>query len=173
MANITETTPVESDVYDIAAPRPEALIQSLRAFGYDLSTAIADILDNSISASSKNIAIDFFWNAEDSYISIRDDGCGMSEDELINAMRPGSRSPLEVRSKNDLGRFGLGLKTASFSQCTKLTVASRTKGGSYSTRCWDLSYVTQCGEWCLDPLILNSRIRDIYGNKFITTSGFN
>ncbi|MBL8160220.1 ATP-binding protein [Candidatus Saccharibacteria bacterium] len=135
--------------FDIAAPRPEALIQSLRAFGYDLSTAIADIVDNSISASAKNIAIDFFWNGEDSYISIQDDGCGMSEEELINAMRPGSRSPLEERSPKDLGRFGLGLKTASFSQCKKLTVASKTNDGNFAVRCWDLDYVTEHGEWRL------------------------
>ncbi len=143
----TQTNTVEA--YDIAAPRPDSLIQSLRAFGYDLSTAIADIVDNSISAGAKNIAIDFYWDGKDSYIAIWDDGCGMTEDELINAMRPGSRNPLEERSSKDLGRFGLGLKTASFSQCKKLTVASKSAGGNFSVRCWDLDYVTQHGEWRL------------------------
>lgn len=150
MANTAEKTPVNVDsTYDIAEPRPDSLIQSLRAFGYDLSTAIADIVDNSISAGAKNISVDFFWNGKDSYIAIWDDGCGMSEEELINAMRPGSRNPLEERNPKDLGRFGLGLKTASFSQCKKLTVASKTNGGDFSVRCWDLDYVTTHGEWRL------------------------
>lgn len=135
--------------YDIAEPRPESLIQSLRAFGYDLSTAIADIVDNSISAGANNIGITFFWDGEASYIAIQDDGLGMDKDQLINAMRPGSQSPLEVRSPKDLGRFGLGLKTASFSQCKKLTVASKASGGSINIRCWDLDYVTSSGEWRL------------------------
>lgn len=121
----------------------------MRAFGYDLSTAVADIVDNSISAAAKNISIEFFWNGEESYISIQDDGWGMGVEGLINAMRPGSRSPLEIRDPKDLGRFGLGLKTASFSQCKKLTVASKAEGGDISYRCWDLDYVTQHGEWRL------------------------
>lgn len=135
--------------YETAEPRADAMIQSLRAFGYDLTTAIADLVDNSLSSGARNIWLRFFWDGENSWIYIRDDGCGMNEETLVNAMRCGSQSPLEPRSPKDLGRFGLGLKTASFSQCKRLTVRTKTKSGGKFTRCWDLDYVTQCREWRL------------------------
>ena len=86
--------------YELAEPKPEALIESLRAVGYTLETAIADVIDNSISASAKNIWINFYWNGPNSHISILDDGSGMDEKGLSNAMRPGSQSPLEARSSD-------------------------------------------------------------------------
>jgi hypothetical protein len=136
-------------IYDIAAPRASAMVESLRAFGYNIQTAIADLIDNSISAGAKNIWLSFCWDGENSHISIRDDGYGMSEEKLIRAMRPGSQNPLEAREANDLGRFGLGLKTATFSQCRRLTVASRAEGHSLAIRRWDLDYVNQVDEWRL------------------------
>src|ERR1043166_6394813 len=102
--------------YKIANPCPAALIESLRSIGYNLPTAIADIIDNSITAHANNIDATLHWAGSDSWIRIDDDGDGMSEPELFEAMRPGSQNPLETRSSDDLGRFGLGLKTASFSQ---------------------------------------------------------
>ena len=112
--------------YDIVNPGASALGESLRAYGYSLNTAIADLVDNSISAKSRNIWVWLEWAGQDSRIFRVDDGRGMTEPELINAMRAGSRNPLEERNEHDLGRFGLGLKTASFSQCRSLTVASKT-----------------------------------------------
>lgn len=135
--------------FEVAAPRADAMIQSLRAFGYDLATAVADLIDNSISAGAKNIRVVFHWSGADSSFSLIDDGRGMSEADLFEAMRPGTRSPLESRDPRDLGRFGLGLKTASFSQCRRLTVRSKRNDGGPATRCWDLDYVTRCGEWRL------------------------
>ena len=135
--------------YDVVPPEPAALIESLRSVGYTLSTAVADILDNSIAADAENIHINFHWAGSKSFIFILDDGQGMSETELKNAMRPGSRNPLEKRSPNDLGRFGLGLKTASLSQCRNLCVASKPKRGAVSTRTWDLDSLTDCSEWRL------------------------
>src|SRR4030088_2144380 len=111
--------------YEISARKPRALVESLRSGGYSLSTALADILDNSITAHAKNVWIDFHWDGPDSRIAIVDDGEGMDEATLTNAMRPGSANPLDSRRADDLGRFGLGLKTASFSQCRKLSVWSR------------------------------------------------
>jgi hypothetical protein len=125
------------------------MIQSLRAFGYDLTTAIADLIDNSLSSGARNVWLRFHWDGEDSWISVRDDGRGMSEETLTNAMRPGSQNPLEPRQPNDLGRFGLGLKTASFSQCKRLIVRSKTKNALASTRCWDLDFVAECMNWRL------------------------
>ena len=110
--------------YEIANPSAEALIESLRAVGYSLPTAIADIIDNSITASAKNVWLEFNWSGADSHIAIVDDGLGMSEEVLSNAMRPGSKSLLDDREPSDLGRFGLGMKTASFSQCRILSVVS-------------------------------------------------
>lgn len=105
-------------------PHAPTLIESTRAIGYTLEAAIADIVDNSISASASQIDI-FYFPIDDSYITILDNGCGMNADELEIAMRYGSQNPNEERDSKDLGRFGLGLKTASLSQCRILTVASK------------------------------------------------
>jgi hypothetical protein len=138
-----------SIAYDDAGPRASAMIESLRAFGYDLPTALADLVDNSITAGAGRIWLNFYWDGANSCVVLRDDGQGMSEDELVVAMRPGSRSPLEERAPDDLGRFGLGLKTASFSQCRLLTVRSQRAGSTVATRCWDLDYVIGCDAWRL------------------------
>jgi len=140
---------ISESMYDIAEPRASAMIESLRAFGYNIQTAIADLIDNSISAGARNVWLSFCWDGANSYISIRDDGHGMTEAQLISAMRLGSQSPLEEREADDLGRFGLGLKTASFSQCRRLTVASRSENYAVAIRRWDLDYVNQVDEWRL------------------------
>lgn len=137
--------------YDKAQAEPEAssMIETFRAIGYSVEAAIADIIDNAISAGAKNIRVDYEWNGESTTISVIDDGCGMTNNELINAMRPGSRNPLDIREQKDLGRFGLGLKTASFSQCKKFSVISKTESGEISWWCWDLEYVNQVRSWQL------------------------
>lgn len=139
-------TPLDFDRVD---PDPAALIESLRAFGYTPEAAVADLIDNSITAKSKKIWIEFDWAGADSRIAIGDDGTGMTEPVLVNAMRPGSTSPSETRDAHDLGRFGLGLKTASFSQCRQLTVISKAKRGRLHARRWDLDEVVRTHEWRL------------------------
>jgi len=134
--------------YDIAAPPASSMIEALRGAGYTTQAAIADLIDNSITARARNVWINFWWDGRDSCISILDDGCGMTEDTLRNAMCPGSRNPLEERSPDDLGRFGLGLKTASFSQCRNLTVASL-MNGQMAIRRWDLDHVSRVNDWQL------------------------
>jgi len=146
---MAESAKKQVENYEVVEPNAASMIESLRAFGYNLQTAIADLIDNSISAGAKNIWLNFFWNGPDSFFSLRDDGTGMSEAELKEAMRAGSRSPLEDRDPSDLGRFGLGLKTASFSQSRRLTVRSKRKGQKASTRRWDLDYVNATREWRL------------------------
>jgi len=142
-------TDAERDTeYELTEPHADAMIQSLRAFGYDLATAIADLIDNSISAGAQNIGLEFFWNGGQSTFALMDDGRGMNEAQIQNAMRPGSRSPLEERDPQDLGRFGLGLKTASFSQAKRLTVGTK-QDGKISIRCWDLDYVSAAKQWRL------------------------
>ena len=120
-----------------APPRAMAMLESLRGLGYSTGAALADIIDNSISAGASEVRLDFTWNGPSSRITILDNGRGMSDAELESAMRLGDKNPLDPRSADDLGRFGMGLKTASFSQCRRLTVAS-IKDGATSCLRWDL-----------------------------------
>ena len=112
-------------------------METARSFGnYDLALALADIIDNSISANARNIYIEASFDADE--IRISDDGFGMNSDELRVAMRIGSKNPKDKRSDEDLGRFGLGLKTASFSQADKLKVLTN-KDGNFCGAEWDLN----------------------------------
>ena len=129
-----------------ATPHAASLIQSLRDIGYSAETALADILDNSITAGARRIEILSDLATSDPAIGILDDGSGMTLEELVEAMRPGSRNPLEDRAADDLGRFGLGLKSASFSQCKRLTVLTR-KAGVFSGATWDLDKVASTNRW--------------------------
>jgi len=130
-------------------PKADAMIASMRAIGYDLPMAIADIVDNSIYAKAQTIVIDYDWNDGDPWIRIFDDGSGMSEENLREAMRLGSQGPGEMRDPDDLGRFGLGLKTASFSQCRIFSVRSKINGGATATRCWNLDLIERTKSWSL------------------------
>ena len=105
----------------IIVPFAPILVESTRSIGYSFEAAVADIIDNSISAGATGVSIDFQSN-DPAWLCIMDNGSGMTEEELINAMRYGSKSALDERGKDDLGRFGLGMKMASLSQCRKLTV---------------------------------------------------
>ncbi|PEM16139.1 ATP-binding protein [Bacillus toyonensis] len=137
------------DVINIP-PYAPVLMEATRAIGYSIETAIADIIDNSIAAKASKIAINFF-PMDNSYISILDNGLGMDQDELVHAMRYGSSNPMDEREISDLGRFGLGLKTASMSQCRKLTVISKKDNNIVGAQ-WDLDYVMSTGEWSLKLL---------------------
>jgi hypothetical protein len=114
------------------------MIEALRGLGYTTAAALADIVDNSVSAGAMEVRVNFDWNGLSSRISVIDDGCGMGDAELESAMRLGDRNPLDVRDPGDLGRFGMGLKTASFSQCRRLTVSSIQECGVNSCLRWDL-----------------------------------
>ena len=131
-------------------PGAAALIQSLRAIGYTVSTSIADLLDNSVAAGARRIWIDFNWDGPNTHVTVLDDGCGMAEAVLEAAMKVGSQNPLEQRSPKDLGRFGLGLKTASFAQSRSLTVASKiAEKDPIAIRRWDLDFVEKIDRWIL------------------------
>lgn len=134
-----------------APPRSGAMVEALRGLGYSTATALADIIDNSIAAGALKVNLDFEWNGEASRIIIRDNGRGMDAEGLDRAMRLGDRDPQEAREATDLGRFGLGLKTASFSQCRRLTVASRSQGSPVNVLHWDLDVLRDDpeGRWSL------------------------
>jgi hypothetical protein len=138
--------------FAIIEPNASSMIEALRDIGYSLESAVADVIDNSISAAATRIDIRFGWENEKSpWIAILDNGHGMTESELVEAMRPGGKDPLAIRSSEDLGRFGLGLKTASFSQCRKVTVVSIYEG-VMSARQWDLDLVRAKNKWVLRNL---------------------
>lgn len=128
-------------------PHASTLMESTRSIGYSFESAIADLLDNSISAGAKTIEIKS-PPILDPHLAIIDDGSGMTEDELIFAMRYGCIGPNEERHGRDLGRFGLGMKMASLSQCRSLTVLSK-KNGRLSGYRWDLDKVIQTNNWIL------------------------
>jgi Histidine kinase-, DNA gyrase B-, and HSP90-like ATPase len=143
--------PVASEeAYELAPPRAAAMIESLRGVGYSTATALADLIDNSISAGCRSVWLEFKFEGARSTITILDDGSGMTPDELRRAMTLGGIGPLAQRAPDDLGRFGLGLKTASFSQCRCLTVVSK-RDGVASTKRWDLDYIARpdVGDWRL------------------------
>ena len=124
-------------------PNPAFLIQSMRHIGYTLETALADIIDNSIAAAASRISVQYRWNNADPWIAIIDDGCGMSSGEIREAMRwGGAFCPSQSRSASDLGRFGLGLKTASLSQCRRLTVISK-QNDVISSCVWDVDVLSK------------------------------
>lgn len=121
-------------------PAANVLMVSMRAIGYSFEAAIADIVDNSISAGATRVDIKFPVDPMDCYISICDNGNGMNADELFDAMKYGSQMKGNERAENDLGRFGLGMKAASLSQCRRLTVTSK-QNGIVSSFCWDLDVI--------------------------------
>jgi hypothetical protein len=132
-------------------PSAACLSASMRDLGYSLETAIADLVDNSISAGADTIDIICDLSGAQPLVAIVDNGRGMTESDLLDAMRHGTANPRQQRSPRDLGRFGLGLKTASFSQCRSLTVASARDG----VRCgaeWNLDRIDSADDWILSIL---------------------
>ncbi|WP_239740899.1 ATP-binding protein [Mammaliicoccus sp. M-M45] len=128
-------------------PYAPNLVESTRSIGYSFETALADIIDNSISNNATKVDVKYRSN-ESPYIAIIDNGRGMSKNSLEQAMRYGSSNSLNERNEEDLGRFGLGLKMASLSQCRKLTVLSK-QNNEYAGACWDLDYIYATKKWTL------------------------
>lgn len=128
-------------------PVASTLLEAMRAIGYSFETAVADLVDNSIAAGCSTVDI-LFSPFDDPFVALADDGKGMSLAELLEAMRHGSRSPLVARDERDLGRFGLGLKTASLSQGRRLTVVSK-QGKALCGAEWNLDEVARTGDWSL------------------------
>lgn len=132
-------------------PSASSLSTSLRDIGYSLETAISDLVDNSIAASASEIEIFCDLTGDKPVCAIIDNGRGMDNNEIIQAMKHGSINPRMERLSDDLGRFGLGLKTASFSQCRQLIVASA-KNGIRCCASWDLDLIDEKDEWIISIL---------------------
>lgn len=151
-------------------PRADMLMGSMRSMGYSFESAVADVIDNSITAKCKTVKIMFPSTPLDELaVGILDDGIGMSREVLINAMRYGSIASEDKRSDDDLGRFGLGLKSASLSQCKVLTVISYYEGNvaAYS---WDYNYILQRKDWIAKELLKEEIPRLPYINE-LTVQG--
>lgn len=139
------------------------LLVSLRALGYSFNSAIADLVDNSITAGSSEVCIDFATEPSP-YIALWDNGRGMSVEKLKDAMRLGGGNEQE-RQEDDLGRFGLGLKTASLSQAKTLSVISKEKGSRPHGRSWDIGLIQKEGRW-IAPTISEFELESLpFANK--------
>jgi hypothetical protein len=152
------------------SPPASSLIESIRSIGYSFDAAIADIVDNSVSAHAKNIEVNITPPENGSVtVVILDDGDGMSADDLKIAMSLGGKGPSSERALNDLGRFGLGLKTASFSQARKLLVISKKKDGLELHGIeWNLNHVIQSNKWEA-RLLSTQECKDELSNKGISS----
>jgi hypothetical protein len=134
--------------YEEANPNPEFLIKSIAEQGYSLETALADLIDNSISAGADKIDIIVSLSSEPFALYVADNGCGMDKATLRKSMEFPSESPESKRREEDLGRFGLGMKTASFSQTRNFSVYTRENGnGPYFGRTWDVERLKKRGKW--------------------------
>lgn len=141
---------------EVVVPSAARTIQSLRDIGYDLPRAVADVIDNSIAADATKVDVTLRFDGHDSWIRIADNGSGMDAQTLLEAMRYGSEREY---ASNDLGKFGFGLKTASTSQCRRLTVASRRaeQYRRFEVRSLDLAHIERSNRW--EVLVLEGRDR--------------
>ncbi|SET21859.1 ATP-binding protein [Geodermatophilus poikilotrophus] len=143
----SEGAPPLDSTYRVLRPDPAGTIESLAALGYSPEAAIADLIDNSIAAGAKSIQITCHWGGSaGSWVALCDDGKGMSESDLLRGLTVGGGGA-DARADSDLGRFGMGLKTASFSQARTLVVASRTGKGAWNVGTWDTEHVKAVGDW--------------------------
>ena len=151
----------------VLPPAPSAIMDSLRSIGYSFNTSIADIIDNSIAAGASLVDINFRLRPSP-YVAIVDDGVGMFDAVLLEAMRHGGIGPSASRAAMDLGRYGLGLKTASLSQCRHLTVSLAATGHSGAS--WNLDDVQETDSWSLG-ILSEEELRAIPHIDSILTKG--
>ncbi len=125
----------------ILQPDPARVMEGLRDTGYEFNTAMADIVDNSIAADATIIKVKVDLRPDNStVVYVADNGVGMDMNGLLNAMKYGSSERIDPSS---LGKFGLGLKTASTAFCRKLSVLSKNSKSEYNKVCWDLDFIVQ------------------------------
>lgn len=134
-------------------PSAAALVESLRGLGYSPETAVADLLDNSVAAGATTIELELDWNNGNPRAALFDDGSGMDRATLTEALRFGGSGPSCARTADDLGRFGLGLKTASLSQCRQLTIISKAAGNT-TALVLDVDQIAKHGWFAIEPAAL-------------------
>lgn len=149
-----------------APPFPYETMAALRSMGYDFSQAVADVVDNSVDAGATTVHVGVYADLEApacSYVAIMDNGSGMTDEQLIKAMTLGSSGS----SVDDLGKFGMGMKTASLSQCNRLMVGT-VRSGAFSGYCWDMDLLKRKSQWILESVEL-SEFPESARNHFKTT----
>lgn len=150
-------------------PSAHRLTISLRDIGYSFESAVADLIDNSITAGASSVDVTIGYRGKKSYVSISDNGRGMTADELNEALRFGSQRSY---GNGDLGRYGLGLKTASLSQCRRLSVYSRdARSGFVDSRCLDIDFIQQVDDWVITDGDDSSDAKEIAHSLLTTASG--
>ena len=152
----------------ISIPSAKRLISSMRDLGYEFSDAVAEIVDNSIQAGANVIQVNLHFDGYDSYLTVLDNGVGMTPAEIREAMRFGSMRDYE---QDDLGKFGLGLKTSSLSQCDSLTVSSRNsqKKVQVHSYSWDMDHVNKVDQWEILPVEIDELLNPVVEHLYSTT----
>jgi hypothetical protein len=149
-------------------PSAKRLISSMRDLGYEFSDAVAEIVDNSIQADAKVIQVNLKFDGHESYLTVLDNGVGMTPSQIREAMRFGSAREY---AKDDLGKFGLGLKTSSLSQCDSFTISSRNSKNkvqiqSYS---WDMNHINKVDRWEILPIEIDELLNPVIEHLNSTT----
>ncbi|MDT8781115.1 MAG: ATP-binding protein [Candidatus Bathyarchaeota archaeon] len=145
-------------------PDPKRVIEGLRDTGYQFEAAIADIVDNSLAAEATTVKVQVEMEVDGRIsVFVSDNGKGMNQEDLINAMKYGSQTRVCALS---LCKFGLGLKTASTAFCRRLSVVSRDDKSSYQKATWDLDHVAEVGKW--DLLLSQPTTEEIQRLKKVT-----
>ena len=140
----------------------------MRDLGYEFSDAVAEIVDNSIQAGANVIQVNLQFDGYDSYLTVLDNGVGMTPAEIREALRFGSIRDYE---QDDLGKFGLGLKTSSLSQCDSLTVSSRNsqKKVQIHSYSWDMDHINKVDQWEILPIETNELLNPVVEHLYSTT----
>ena len=152
----------------ISIPSASRLISSMRDLGYEFSDAVAEIVDNSIQAGANVIQVNLQFDGHDSYLTVLDNGVGMTPAQIREAMRFGSMRDYE---QDDLGKFGLGLKTSSLSQCDSLTVSSRNsqKKVQIHSYSWDIDHINRVDQWEILPVDVDELLNPVVEHLDSTT----
>lgn len=139
----------------VSIPAAKRTINALKDIGYELNSAVSDIVDNSISrGKAKNIFIEFRIDSKGKLLlGILDDGKGMNSKSLEEAMRIGSNN--DDYGPGDLSKYGMGMKTASMSQAMKLSVFSKMSTSNRTAFSWDLHHVNKYNKWEIFKLTPN------------------
>jgi len=167
LAQTSRAAPPRKQRVEEVVPAAARTISSLRDIGYELPQAVADLVDNSVSANATTVKVDLVFDGTDSWIRIADNGYGMDTTMLTESLRYGS---VRDYDGDDLGKFGFGLKTASTSQCRRVVVASRRslQRARIEVRALDLGHIERTNRWeilVVDPAERSAQLVDPLRNN--------
>lgn len=159
MSKTSELTQINGVQEEEVAPDPLGLFNILARAGHGLPSAVADLVDNSLSHGAREIIITFpNPNMDGRWMCVRDDGVGMTPSGLRDAMKIGHQRNYD---DGDLGKFGYGLKGAAWSQADSLTVVSKVAKGELGTLTWDKDHLASTRRWAL----LNEAVSPVHASS--------